>query len=218
MPTLSTRPMRIATIGVVMVVATPGLFACQPPGVVPAITFHVESVTPYPIDGMCPSLNIVEKRRMVINNFNFNHLYRDITKTDPSGGNSSADAKFPIPHAPYNTYFDLDLRDALIKTGDAVRVRIVLRDSHFSFAKYPDQITAGDDVSRPMFCGLTATQFELGPGGRPIQYVEFYAIYGGGDPTYHIGSFNINLVAPDSADPTHYSLPFSIDPHVGNNG
>jgi len=159
----------------------------------------------------------VEKRRIVINDmFNLNRPVRDITAYDKHGGNPHPDNKYPVPHAPYNTVFDLDLTDQLKHEGEAVTVRIVIKDHNISFHDFPNQITAGNFDSQPMFCGLTHTAHEHGNGSP--EYVEFYVKYGGGTLPYHIGKYNINLIATDENANSNAVTPFTIDPHIGNNG
>src|SRR5262249_54226264 len=112
------------------------------------------------------------------------------------------------------TWWDMAL--GLSQPGQTVYIKIITTDDRLVLRGDKWAVTAGDDQSMDMLCGIndanTADKTDHLVHGA--NYVLFEAYY---DPANPVVSINIGLVANED-QPSAFSVPIFIDPNIKNNG
>lgn len=145
----------------------------------------------------------------------------DVTHSPWTTGDPGTERPFD-PHATWSprTRLDMNLGLASAPTGpnpkpQMMLLNVVIDDQTVHLRDDAFAIAASDVNGRKMFCRLSTA---LPYGKHEATFVAFYYFKPNHPDGETYGSFNIGLIVPDTADPTHYMTPIFIDPEVENNG
>ncbi len=146
-------------------------------------------------------------------NIDFRNIQAKTIVMPADVGNPNGDPSNPSdPPVVVNPMTRLDLNLDLGNTGTKkklARVIYKIEDSTIKFITKDNLGVTSVDKNAGMFCLRSVSDKSV---------VFDVKLFNGSGPKPNYGSFNLNVIVPDSVEPQRFTTPLSIDPEVKNHG